>query len=87
MRRPVPATGFVRRNALPTLAETLDDTPITVIQGARQVGKSTLAAELVEERGGVLVSLDDAVALDAARSDPDGFLDLANGGLLGIDEI
>lgn len=87
MRGSVPATGFVRRNALPTLAETLADTPITVIQGARQVGKSTLAAELVEQRGGVLVSLDDAVALDAARSDPDGFLDLANGALLGIDEI
>lgn len=78
---------LIQRNMLPLLRETLSDTPITVIQGARQVGKSTLARQLVDERGGVLVSLDDAAALDAARADPDGFLDLAQGELLAIDEI
>lgn len=80
-------TRLVRRNAETLLAETLSDTPITVIQGARQVGKSTLAAKLVSERGGVLVSLDDPVALEPARRDPDGFLELGGGGLLGIDEV
>src|SRR5690606_3281359 len=78
---------FVQRNALPLIAETLADTPIAVIQGARQVGKSTVARQLVQERAGVLISLDDAVALQAAQADPDGFLEIGNGGLLGIDEI
>ncbi len=65
----------------------MSDTPITLIQGARQVGKSTLARQVVDERGGVLVSLDDAAALEAARVDPDGFLESARGGLLAIDEV
>lgn len=78
---------LIRRNVLDILRETLSDTPITVIQGARQVGKSTLARQVVDELGGALVSLDDAVALEAARVDPDGFLESTRGGLLAIDEI
>lgn len=78
-------TGLINRAVLPLVRETLSDTPITVLQGARQVGKSTLAKQLVDERGGLLVSLDDPVALDAATSDPDGFLETP-AGFLAIDE-
>ncbi|MFA5551091.1 MAG: ATP-binding protein, partial [Trueperaceae bacterium] len=67
--------------------ETLGDTPIAVIQGARQVGKSTLAKQLLEELGGEFESLDDAGSLAAAEADPDGFVDRPGGGMLVIDEL
>ena len=67
--------------------ETLSDTPIAVIQGARQVGKSTLAKQLLEELGGEFESLDDAGSLAAAEADPDGFVDRPGGGMLVIDEL
>jgi hypothetical protein len=62
-------TGFAR-----TLVEgTLSDTPITVIQGARQVGKSTLARTVAGPQARV-VSLDAAANYNAARADPDAFV-------------
>lgn len=66
--------------------ETLADTPITVIQGARQVGKSTLARQVLAKRGATLLSLDTAAVYNAARADPDGFVRQTSG-LLGIDEV
>lgn len=62
------------------------DTPITVIQGARQVGKSTLAHQVLGARGARLVSLDVAAVFNAARADPDAFV-RQSPGLLGIDEV
>ena len=44
---------------VPQIRQALDDTRIVVIQGARQVGKSTLATAMATERAGRLVSLDD----------------------------
>ena len=41
--------------------EILSDTPIAVVQGARQVGKSTLVQEVLARRPGWYVSLDDAL--------------------------
>ncbi len=75
------------RNARPLILDTLADTPITVIQGARQVGKSTIVKQIVNDRGGVLVSLDDAGVLAAVQADPDGFLALGQGEFLAIDEV
>lgn len=43
--------------------------------GARQVGKSTLARQVARARRGTYRTLDDPVALDAARRDPEAFLD------------
>lgn len=68
------------------IEETLGDTPITVIQGARQVGKSTLAREVLTRRGALLLSLDTAAVYNAAKADPDGFVRQTSG-LLGIDEV
>jgi len=40
-------TDLRERYAQSPVEETLEDTPITVIQGARQVGKSTLVQQVV----------------------------------------
>lgn len=47
-------------------SELLSAFPAVVIQGARQVGKSTLARQLVEDRTAVVVTLDDRRTRDAA---------------------
>lgn len=67
------------------LEEALADTPVVVVAGPRQAGKSTLASHVVAERGGVWLSLDDAATLEVARTDPVGFVTRGDG-LIGIDE-
>lgn len=74
------------RHARSLVEQTLADTPVVVIQGARQVGKSTLARQVLQGRPGTVLSLDDAAVLAAAQADPDGFVRQA-GGLLVIDEV
>lgn len=66
--------------------ETLADTPVTVIQGARQVGKSTLARQLIVDRDAIYVSLDADATFKAAQADPHSFLRQTQG-LLVIDEV
>ena len=41
------------RNVATRVDEALEGTRIVVLQGARQVGKSTLAAEIVSRRHGI----------------------------------
>lgn len=67
------------------LVEALADTPVVVVVGPRQAGKSTLAARVVDEAQGTWLTLDDAAVLDAARTDPVGFV-RGRHGLVGIDE-
>ncbi len=83
----VSAPSRVARNLRPRVEETLADTRIVVVQGARQVGKSTLAAEITRHRGGRLVTLDDDVTRTAAATDPHGFVRQFPDGLLTIDEV
>lgn len=65
---------FARR-AKALINEALDDTRVVAINGARQVGKSTLARLVASDRGNpVIQQLDLAVTLRAAREDPDGFV-------------
>lgn len=71
----------------PRVLEALQDTRIVIIQGARQVGKTTLVREIVEEVGGRLVTFDDEPIRSAAQADPVGFLHQHPHGLLAIDEI
>ena len=67
------------------LAEALADTPVVVVAGPRQAGKSTLAEHVVAERAGTWLTLDDATILDTARADPVGFVS-GRSELVGIDE-
>jgi len=57
------------------LVEALADTPVVLIHGPRQSGKTTLARQIGEELGYSYFSFDDKVALDAATEDPGGFVD------------
>jgi predicted AAA+ superfamily ATPase len=53
----------------------LNDTPVVVIVGPRQCGKSTLAGLIARERGARQVTLDDAGPRAGANADPTGFID------------
>lgn len=75
------------RYVTPQLLESLGDTRIVVVQGARQVGKTTLVRQVVDQLDGRFVTLDDDLARQAAEVDPQGFLDQNPAGLLAIDEV
>lgn len=75
------------RHARSLVEESLADTPIVVIQGARQVGKSTLAARVLRERPSLLLNLDDPGTRAAAVADPVSFVDQLPDGCVGIDEV
>jgi uncharacterized protein len=53
----------------------LDDTPVVVVVGPRQAGKSTLASLVAEERDARYVTLDDEGPREAANVDPTGFVE------------
>lgn len=50
------------------------DTPVVLVTGAREAGKTTLARELAKRRGARYLTLDDATTLASAQSDPAGFV-------------
>jgi predicted AAA+ superfamily ATPase len=62
------------RFTLPRLTEALEDTPVVLLHGPRQCGKTTLARQVGDSAGYVYVSFDDGVALAAAQADPAGFV-------------
>lgn len=60
---------FVERRA----EEALLDTPVVLIVGPRRAGKTTLVRKM-GETGRTYITLDDQTVLDAAKSDPTGFI-------------
>jgi predicted AAA+ superfamily ATPase len=77
---------LVARKAESLIAEALSDTRVVSINGARQVGKSTLARLAATGATNPLLRLlDDAATLRSARDDPASFVD--HDGLLVIDEV
>jgi len=75
-----------RRNILQKLISALSDTRVVLLNGARQVGKSTLAQQVVQQRGGQYLTLDDPVIAELARTDPTARVGGA-AGLTVIDEV
>lgn len=67
--------SLIPRRALDGLLESLGAFRGLALQGARQVGKSTLAGLLAEQLGCEVASLDDEATLLAARDDAALFLD------------
>ncbi len=66
---------MVRRHIAEHLLQALADTPVALVNGARQTGKSTLvqSAELIEQ-GRQYLTFDDPGVLGAAKLDPNGFI-------------
>lgn len=62
------------RHLTPALEAALDDTPVVLVVGPRQAGKTTLCRLVAERRGARLLSLDEAATLAAASADPAGFV-------------
>lgn len=63
------------RFATPLLRQALAESPVVLIHGPRQCGKTTLAQAVGTALGYTYRSFDDAVTLAAATSDPVGFVD------------
>jgi hypothetical protein len=68
----------------PALAERLRVMPAVVVTGARQTGKTTLAAERVSGARRY-ATLDDLDVLDAARRDPEALV--GGNGAVTLDEV
>jgi predicted AAA+ superfamily ATPase len=63
------------RHATEPLLDALADTPVVLLHGARQTGKSTLCQWIAAEKHPArYLTLDDAALLAAARGDPTGFV-------------
>jgi predicted AAA+ superfamily ATPase len=77
-----------QRFIAPQLIDALSDTPVVVLQGARQTGKSTLAQRIAsEDRPADYLSMDHLPTLSAAQNDPAGFLAGLRGRNVVLDEI
>jgi uncharacterized protein len=74
------------RNIATSLLESLQDTPVVLLVGARQTGKSTLVQSLSDVNASRYINLDDAALQTAAKDDPQGFLKGLTGRVI-IDEI
>jgi uncharacterized protein len=78
---------LLQRHLVTPILTSLKDSPVVFIQGARQTGKSTLAKSLAAEGYDArYLTLDDAVTLSAAESDPTGFIAGLDGPVI-IDEV
>ncbi len=78
---------MIQRNIQSAIQAALADTPVILLHGARQTGKSTLMRELAGNTPGMrYVTLDDNTVLSAVASDPAGFIDGLQGPVV-LDEI
>ncbi|MDE1962175.1 MAG: AAA family ATPase, partial [Xanthomonadaceae bacterium] len=68
-------TTLYPRLAEPVIVEALADSPVVLLHGPRQCGKTTLARMLGDKRGYTYTSFDDNTARTAAETDPVGFVD------------
>ncbi|MCK4869500.1 MAG: ATP-binding protein [Gammaproteobacteria bacterium] len=66
---------MLQRSLKSNLLASLEDTPVVLINGARQVGKSTLARQLIaQEHSARYLTFDDNAVLVAAKTNPQGFI-------------
>ncbi len=68
------STPALFRLAEASLQASLADTPVVLLQGPRQCGKTTLARSVAEPAGFGYLSFDDDNLVRAARADPLGFV-------------
>jgi hypothetical protein len=63
------------RFAEKNLLDALDDTPVVLIHGSRQCGKTTLTQLVGKKLGYYYLTFDDTNQLNSAKNDPVGFID------------
>jgi len=68
------STNLHPRFAVQQLTQALADTPVILVHGPRQCGKTTLARLVGDPLGYTYLTFDDPVILAAAREDPSGFV-------------
>ena len=76
---------YVERALQPLVYEALSDTPVVLINGPRQSGKSTLVSQLAAAER-TLLTFDDEATLQSAREDPTGFVNRLPE-LVALDEV
>jgi predicted AAA+ superfamily ATPase len=67
-------TEYYQRELASLLLQALKDMPVVVVSGMRQTGKTTLLRRQDELQDRAFVTFDDFAHLEAARTDPDGFV-------------
>lgn len=77
---------MTRRHIEDSVRRALADTPVVLLNGARQTGKTTLAQVMAAETGAQYFTLDDAATLALAAGDPAGFIRNLPGAVV-LDEI
>ncbi|MBS1946016.1 MAG: ATP-binding protein, partial [Bacteroidetes bacterium] len=75
-----------QRHIATAIATALKDTPVVLVNGARQTGKTTLVKGLARKRKATYFTLDDHGTLDAALNDPAGFV-ASLGDFAVVDEV
>ncbi len=68
------AADFYPRHIVPRLLDALADSPVVLLHGPRQCGKTTLARQIGQRENYAYFSFDDPVAVAAAERDPVGFI-------------
>ena len=69
-----PPKNLYHRQAFSSVQEALADSPVVLIHGPRQCGKTTLALQVAKQQGYHYLSFDVDDALLAAKADPVGFV-------------
>ena len=77
---------MIRRNIQSRIQDALADTPVVLLNGARQTGKTTLVQSLAGNLSAQYFTLDDVATLALARGEPAGFIRNLAGPVV-IDEI
>jgi predicted AAA+ superfamily ATPase len=79
---------MIERALTQELEAALEDTPVVLVVGPRQSGKSTLVETIANRRGdATYTTLDNALTLGLAQDDPADFVESAGEGLLIVDEV
>ncbi|MFQ5627973.1 MAG: ATP-binding protein [bacterium] len=77
---------YIERNITSDILEALQSSPVILINGARQTGKSTLVQHLAKQHGFQYVTLDNYSVMDAVKQDPVGYLNAFKQPLI-VDEV
>ncbi len=77
---------MIRRHIEDSVRRAMIDTPVVLLNGARQTGKTTLAQAMATGAGAQYFTLDDSATLALAAGDPSGFIRNLTGPVV-LDEI